>query len=259
MSRNLVELSGPALAEALSEDSVLVLPTGSIEHHGPHLPLNTDLLLAQTVAESAVAQAAEAGVDVWVLPALAYTKSDEHAWAPGTIWLSWDTLMRTVVDIGRSVAGTPARRLVFVNGHGGNVALLQVALRELRIQFGLRTFLLGGVPDPGLLGDLGRDELGLGIHGGLGETSMVLYLRPDLVDVEQAVRHVPPHLAEYAHIGFHGKPVSFGWTSDDFGTGGVVGDPTGASAELGGRLVGSAVANTVAALSEIASFTPRRD
>lgn len=250
MSRRLVEWSGPAAARALSADSILVLPTGSIEHHGPHLPLATDLILAESLAERIVDAAAAAGLDVWLLPSLPYSKSDEHAWAPGTMWLSATTLLDTLVDLGRSISSTAARTLVFYNGHGGNVALLQVALRELRLQFGLRTFLLNvSIP-------AGETELGFGIHGGSGETSLAMHLRPDLVDLSLAERAVPEHLAGFEQIGFGGAPVQFGWTSDDFGSGGVIGDPTTASAAEGAELAASLVAQGVAGLAEVARFEP---
>ena len=256
MSRLLSELSGPALASTLTAESIIVLPTGATEHHGPHLPLATDFIMAETIGTAVVDAAAATGLDVWRLPGLAYTKSDEHHWAPGTVWLSWDTLMRTIVDIGNSVANTPAKTLVFYNGHGGNIALLQVALRELRRRFGLRTFLMS-VGMPAGDGVEGPDELGFGIHGGHGETSMILHLRPDLVDLSLAERWVPDQLADHELIKFNGGAVSFGWLSNDFGPSGVIGDPTGATAEWGSTLFHRAVDAGVAALSEIARFDPR--
>lgn len=252
-SRDLVELSGPAVAAALTADSIVVLPTGAIEHHGPHLPLSTDLLTADMVGRAVVEAAAADGQDVWLLPALAYTKSDEHHWAPGTMWLNADTLLQTVVDIGRSIAATPARTLVFYNGHGGNIALLQVALREIRRRFGLRTFLMGAGMAAGD-GINGPDEHGFGIHGGHSETSMILYLRPDLVDMSQAARWIPDHMVDLQYIRFNGGPVHFGWLSDDFGPAGVVGDASGATADWGKSLYETALANGVAALAEIARF-----
>ncbi|CAN5141938.1 creatininase family protein [soil metagenome] len=252
-SRELHELPGPALASALTADSIIVLPTGSIEHHGPHLPLATDLILADLMSSRIVDAAVAAGLDVWRLAPLAYTKSDEHHWAPGTMWVSWDTLMRTLVDIGRSVANTPARTLVFYNGHGGNTALLMVALRELHIQFGLRTFLMNaGMPAGD--GVNGPDERGFGIHGGHGETSMVMALRPELVDVSLASRWVPDAIADFEHVKFNGGSVAFGWQSDDFGPSGVIGDPTEASAAWGAHLVETSTAQGVAELAEIARF-----
>lgn len=248
MSRKLVELAGPALNSTLSAESIVVLPTGSIEHHGPHLPLATDLLMADILAQRIVEGAAATGIDAWLLPALSYTKSDEHAWAPGTIWVGAHTLLDTLVAIGRGVAATPARTLVFYNGHGGNVALLQVALRELRVQFGLRTFFMN-VTIPA-----GDTEQGFGIHGGHGETSLAMHLRPDLVDLTHAVDATPRHLSRFERIGFAGAPVQFGWTSDDFGTGGVIGDPTGATAAHGEDLATQLIAEGGASLAEIAAF-----
>lgn len=253
MTREFAELSGPALASTLTSDSIVVLPTGAVEHHGPHLPLATDLLTADLIGHRVVDAAVAAGLDAWILPPLAFTKSNEHHWAPGTVWLGWETLMNTVRDIGRSIANTPARTLVFYNGHGGNIALLQVALRELHVEFGLRTFLMG-VPMPAGDGVNGPDELGFGIHGGHSETSVIMHLRPDLVDLSLASRSVPEHLAEFELVKFNGGAVQFGWQSNDFGPSGVIGDPTGASAEAGAALVEAAVAHGVAALTEIARF-----
>ncbi|TQS47025.1 creatininase family protein [Cryptosporangium phraense] len=242
---NFIDRTGPELG-ALDPDTVIVLPLGSIEQHGPHLPVSTDLTVASSVASAAV-EAAE--VETLLLPALSYTKSDEHAWSPGTIWVSWDTLMRTLVDIGRSLATTPARRLVLLNAHGGNSALAAVACRELRREFGLQTFLA----HPGLSAP--PDERGLGIHGGHSETSIMLHLRPDLVKMEHARRWVPEHLADYEHIGF-GKPVSFGWLSSDFNSDGVLGDASTATAAHGKELFETAVGTIASVLGEAQRFRP---
>jgi creatinine amidohydrolase len=253
--RLLSELSGPAAAAALDSESIVLVPTGAVEHHGPHLPLATDQLIAEAIAAAAVAGAAEGGLDVWRLPTLAYTKSDEHSWAPGTVWLDWDTMYRTCLEIGRAVAAMGAGTIVFANGHGGNTALLQVVLREIRKRHGLRTFAMPTLsmqctPPHGE----GLDEHGLGIHGGAAETSLLLHLRPDLVDLSVAERWVPEHLAEFELIGFNGRPVSFGWLSDDFGTPGVVGDPTQANPEYGELLYEASIAQAIASLREIARF-----
>ncbi|MET8994329.1 creatininase family protein [Amycolatopsis sp. Hca4] len=254
MNRALTELAGPSLADRIGRDSIVVLPTGAIEHHGPHLPLSTDALLASAVADAAVERAVAGGLDVWQLPTLTYTKSDEHSWAPGTVWLDAETLFRTVVEIGRAVQLMGAGTLVFVNGHGGNVALLQVALREIRKRFGLRTFLMPSLARTDPPEGEGLDEQDLGIHGGAAETSLVLHLRPDLVDLTRAERWVPEHLADFRHIGFNGRPVSFGWLSDDFGTPGVVGDPTQATPAYGKVLWEASVQQAVESLFEIARF-----
>lgn len=226
---------------------------GAIEQHGPHLPFNTDLVIADRVAIAAVERVGAAH-DVWLLPSLAYTKSNEHAWSAGTFWLSADTLLRVLDDIGRCVAMTSARRLVFMNGHGGNSALIGVANRELRLHHGLMTFLAhpGVPPDQG--GVSAADEQGTGIHGGTDETSLMLHLAPELVDMKTASRNIPQDLLQNRHVRFGGS-VGFGWLSNDFGPEGHIGDPTAATAERGAALFDAAVDAFCEALGEISAFS----
>ena len=251
-TRLLSELRAPELAELVTADSIVVQPLGAIEQHGPHLPFNTDLLIADRVATAAVERSGDEH-DVWLLPPLAYTKSNEHAWSPGTIWLSASTLLAVLDDLGRCVANTAARKLVFLNGHGGNSALVGVANRELRLHHGLMTFLAhpGVPPDQGGASPAG--ELGMGIHGGTDETSIMLHLAPELVDVTVASRNVPEWLGRNRHVRF-GGPVGFGWLSDDFGAAGHIGDPTEATVERGKQLFEGAVAAFCEALAEIREF-----
>jgi len=251
--RRLADLRAPEIAERLTPDSVVIQPIAAVEQHGPHLPLSTDLLIATSAVDAVVAERGDE-LDLWVLPPLAYGKSNEHAWSPGTVWLGPATLLAVLDDVGRSVAMLPTRRLAFVNGHGGNSSLLQVALRELRLAHGLLTFLLHPNVPPDQGGSSTEEELGMGIHGGLGETSLVLHLAPDLVDMTRAERHVPEEMAANRHVRF-GGPVAFGWTSDDFGPSGVIGDPTGATAERGKQQFEAIVAAMGDALAEAARFT----
>jgi creatinine amidohydrolase len=246
------DLTGPQVAERLTERSILVQPLGAIEQHGPHLPLSTDSVIATAVAEAAVAEVGDE-LDVWLLPTLQYTKSNEHAWSAGTVWLSATTLLAVLDDLGRCVATTPAQRLVFLNGHGGNSALLNVANRELRLAHGLMTFLAhpGVPPDQG--GTSPADELGMGVHGGTEETSLMLHLAPHLVDMSKAERRVPEAIAVNQYVRFGGR-VSFGWMSNDFFPDGYIGDPTAATEELGKQLFEGAVRGFTEALREIAAF-----
>lgn len=253
-SRLLVESSATEIAARLGPDSVVILPTGAIEQHGPHLPVATDLLIVQALAERTVERFGEE-LDLWLLPPLAYTKSNEHAWSAGTFWLSAATLTAVLADLGRSVARTPSRRLALLNGHGGNSSLLQVAARDIRLETGLRTFTLHPAVPADQGGASPAAELGMGVHGGLEETSLMLHLRPELVDMSLAERWVPEHLAGYRYVRF-GGPVSFGWSSDDFGTSGVIGDPSGASAEEGARRAEALVSFLGDALAEVARFDP---
>ena len=247
-----MELSGPRVGDVLSADSIIIVPLGAVEQHGPHLPLGTDLIVAEAVARATVEAHGEEH-DVWMLPPLGFTKSNEHAWSPGTMWLSAQTLLSVLDDIGRCIATTPARRVLFLNGHGGNSALLQVANRELRVKHGLRTFLAHPHMPADQGGSSAAGELGMGIHGGTDETSVMLHLRPDLVDMSLAVRRVPEKIAENKHVKFGGS-VPFGWLSNDFFPEGHIGDPTGASAELGASMFATAVSTLGEVLGEVSRF-----
>ena len=252
LSRQLAELRAPDIDRLITARSIFVQPLGAVEQHGAHLPFNTDLLIADRVATTAVERVGEE-LDVWLLPPLAYTKSNEHAWSSGTIWLSASTLLAVLDDIGRCVAMTGARKLVFMNGHGGNSALVGVANREIRLHHGLMTFLAhpGVPPDQG--GESPASELGMGIHGGTDETSLMLYLAPELVNISAAVRNVPDQLAENKYVRFGGT-VGFGWLSNDFGPNGHIGDPTDATHDRGAELFQGAVDAFCEALEEIADF-----
>ena len=252
MSRRYEELTGPDIAERVTPDSILLLPVGAVEQHGPHLPLAVDHVIAHETA-SAVVDVVGDELDVWQLPTLSVSKSNEHAWSPGTLWYSADTMMAILRDLGRCLASTGAERLVLLNGHGGNTTLLNTALRELRLEFGFKTFLVHPSVPPAYGGTSTASELGMGIHGGLNETSVFMHLRPDLVDLTKAERKVPEALAENRFVKFGGS-VMFGWLSNDFDEEGYIGDPTGANADLGKQLFDANVAHLGEQLAEIKTF-----
>ncbi len=252
MSRHLEDLSGPEIAERITESAIIIQPVGAVEQHGPHLPLSVDHVIAHEAAEALVAEYGDAS-DLWLLPTLSVSKSNEHAWSPGTIWLSATTMLAVIGDIAASVASTRAERLVFLNGHGGNTALLNVACREVRLAHGLKTFLVHPFVPADHGGKSPEAELGMDIHGGHQETSVFMHLRPHLVHLERAGRAVPATLADNAHVKFGGL-TSFGWLSNDFSPEGHIGDPTGATAEEGKQLFEAAVRLLGEQMAEIAAF-----
>lgn len=254
MTRRWAELRAPEFAD-LSARTIAILPVGSAEQHGPHLPLNTDFVVADSLARDVVDGYGDE-LSLMLLPSLAVSKSNEHAWSPGTLWLSAATLLSVLDEIARCVATTPVRKLVFLNGHGGNSALLQVASRDVRLAHGLSTFVMHPSVPPDQGGTSPADELGMGIHAGLEETSVMLHLRPDLVRLELGQRSVPEHLASFERVRFGGA-VSFGWLSSDFGTDGSLGDPTGATAEHGKRKYEAMITTAARSLAEVARFDPR--
>ena len=229
-------------------------PLGAIEQHGPHLPLSTDSVVADGGRRGRRRARSATRSTSGCCRRWQYTKSNEHAWSPGTIWLSATTLLAVLDDIGRCVATTPAQRLVFLNGHGGNSALLNVANREIRLAHGLMTFLA----HPGVPADQGgaspADELGMGVHGGTEETSLMLHLAPaPRRHGRSASGACPSSSPTTSYVRFGGR-VSFGWLSNDFNPDGYIGDPTPATAELGKQLFEGAVRGFGEALREIATF-----
>jgi creatinine amidohydrolase len=250
-TRRLGELTGPESGERITESSIVIVPFGAVEQHGPHLPLATDLLVVEAFADAVVAEFGDR-LDLWLLPALPYTNSSEHLWSPGTVAHSPETLLAMTRDLGRSLAGLRAERVVLLNGHGGNTSLLDVVARDLRVQHGFLTFLV----HPTLPADHGGtghpDEDGLGIHGGLAETSIMMHVRPDLVRSDLLVSNVPRWLNERPHVRFGG--TGFGWTSDDFGPSGVIGDATLADADHGKILFEQGVAHLGEVLADVATF-----
>jgi len=252
MSRLYEDLTASEIAAEISSSSILVLPVGAVEQHGPHLPLAVDHVIADEAATAVVDECGDE-LDVWQLPTMSISKSNEHAWSPGTLSFSAETLMAVLRDIGRSIAGTEAKRLVLLNGHGGNTTLLATALRELRLEFGLMTFLMHPALPPAYGGSSTESELGMGIHGGLDETSVFMHLRPGQVRLDRAARQVPESLERNTHVKFGGS-VSFGWLSNDFNPDGYIGDPTGATAERGKQIFEQSIAALSEAMEEVKVF-----
>ncbi len=256
MAIRIEQLKAPDAA-SIPPEAVVVLPIGAIEQHGPHLPLSVDRVIAEALAEALVSELPE-DCQAWFLPTLPYSKSNEHAWSPLTMWLSESTMSAVLDDIAASVAKAGIRRLAFLNGHGGNTTMLMTACREIRLKHGLLTFALHAFAPPAYVStgadDVATvDEHGMGIHGGHGETSVMLHLAPDEVDMDAAVRNVPEWMLENRHVKFGGS-VPFGWLSNDFGDTGLIGDPTGATAEEGKRLFEGAVTALVDQIEELLSF-----
>lgn len=250
--RDLAWLTGPEIAERLDPQSIVIQPIGAIEQHGPHLPVIVDHLIAEAAARATV-EAYGDELDLWLLPAQPVGKSNEHLWSAGTLSLSATSLLSVLDDLARSIATTGARKLVFLNGHGGNSSLLNVACREIRLAHGLQTFLLHPFVPPDQGGPSPDSELGMGVHGGHVETSVMLHLAPESVRMDLATRNVPDRLAENRQVRF-GGPATFGWLSNDFGPDGHVGDPTGATSEEGRRLFEASVEMLGAQLREVRAF-----
>jgi creatinine amidohydrolase len=235
--------------------AVIVQPIGAIEQHGPHLPVITDALTAEMISDRAVSSL-PSDSNVWQLPTIFYGKSTEHLGRAGTIAMSATTLMAVCMDLGASLAASGFRKLVFVNGHGGQPSLLDVVARDIRAASGLEVFPLmpGRFPLPE---GVPQVDPHYGIHAGQIETSIVQALRPDLVHMDRAVRdgEALGSLYERArHLTLEGA-VPTAWLIDDLSRSGVLGDPTAASPELGEAVVAAQTRMLAEALLEIREFS----
>ena len=252
-SRYLPDLSWTDVRDLAKEIGVVVLPIGAIEQHGPHLPTATDALLAEQITKLALERLPD-HAKVWRLPVQSYGKSNEHLGFEGTISLRAETLMAVVTDIAVSVAASGFRRLCFVNAHGGNSALLAMMAREIRVATGLmvfNTFTNAGAPDPIEISAL---EAKFGIHANDWETSLMLHLRPDLVQMDKAVKEYPTLEGD---VGLTSGAAVAAWLTRDWSISGVFGDATLATAERGAARLEVSVVALARVLEEISRFEVR--
>lgn len=244
--------------DALPRDrTLLVLPTAAIEQHGHHLPLATDTLINNLVLGKALEQIAPE-VHIYALPAVCYGKSNEHIGFPGTLSVTAKTFMDVVRDIGASVSASGFQKLVLYNTHGGNTSLVDVLARDLRAEFGLRTFSLsgsGGTVHEGL----NKQERAYGFHAGEVETAYLLYGTPEFVHPEAYTTNYIAHVDDANPLKPEGSAANFAWLTRDIAPSGVLGDPAPASAENGERWVNASASRIAELLMAMYSFVPRQE
>jgi creatinine amidohydrolase len=206
-----------------------VLPTAAIEQHGPHLPVGTDTMIAEGMLAE-VRRTCPDALDLRILPVQAVGKSNEHIHAPGTLTLPYDAALAAWIEIGLSVARAGVRKIVIVNSHGGNLPLIGILARELRVRAGMMavTCQWGSFGHPE--GMYSERERAYGIHGGDVETSLMLAFRPESVDFAQARNFRSS--AEQAPISPIGG-IAQAWVSSDLNPAGTVGNAAAATADKG--------------------------
>ncbi len=239
--------------DALPRDStLLVLPTAAIEQHGHHLPLATDTLINNLLLGHALKKL-PGDFSVYALPPVHYGKSNEHLGFPGTLSVSASTFMAVVRDIGSSLSSAGFQKLVLYNTHGGNTSLIDVMARDLRAEFGLRTFALhgsGGIAFEGLA----AQERTYGFHAGEVETSFLLAAAPELVDRSAYTVNYIANIDKPEPVLPENAPATFAWLTRDIAPSGVMGDPRPATAEKGARWLEEASTRLAAALQAMANF-----
>jgi mycofactocin system creatininase family protein len=231
------ELGNSTSRQLHGTSPALVIPVGSTEQHGPHLPLDTDTRIAAAVARGVAERLAEADHDAgWMLaPPIGYGASGEHEGFPGTVSIGTSALRLLLVEFGRS-ATSWANQLVFVNGHGGNVEALAGAAALLRYEER----------------DVGWCSCGVDnadAHAGHTETSVLLHISPEVVLLEERVPGNSAPLAELLPAMRSGGVAAVSEL-------GILGDPMTATPDDGARLFAEMIDGCI---GRIMRWKPDRD
>jgi creatinine amidohydrolase len=243
------ELTWPEMREAIARQPVVLLPFGAVEDHGPHLPLNTDNVIVETICLEAARRAPS---EMLVMPLVPYGLDEHHMDFPGTVSVD----MRTLLDCIAAIAGSAARHrfthILVVNGHGSNAPVADLAARRVVLETGVVCGAMSpnAAIDPTLaeptLSQMRRSEPGGMAHAGEYETAMMLHLRPDLVQMEKAVREMGQLHFDYFNWDLP-EPSILSWQDwwSRMSESGVCGDPTVATAAYGRALFETTVENLI--------------
>jgi creatinine amidohydrolase len=241
---------------ARRDDLVVVIPTATLEDHGHHLPIDTDARLVTAICERAVAAGDGRAL---LFPTQVHGYTPHHLDFPGSVTLRWNVFVEALVDQGRSLIRHGFDRLLFVNGHGSNQPLVDIAARLLGVEHrdavcgscfylqseeGRRTIAeVRDSPHPGGMA-----------HACELETSLYLHTAPDRVDMERAVdEHGYPETDNLWMDWSDGPLKLMPWWSS-FSATGVQGDPTRASSDKGAALFEAAVAEIAAYVEDLRSL-----
>ncbi|MFK0161868.1 creatininase family protein [Rhizobium sp. NPDC090279] len=234
---------------------IAVLPLGAYEQHGPHLPFETDALIAEGIA-SRLKVALPANLPVSFLPVEPVGYSVEHMDAAGTKTLTFDEAVHRWLDVAERLSKLGIRKFVMLNAHGGNSPLMTIVATEARLRFNMLAVATSwtrfGIPD----GLIAPDDKAIDIHGGDIETSVMLALHPERVDMSKAAdfpSRQSGFIKDFRHLRAYG-PHAFGWKMSDLSEQGVAGNAGAATAEKGERLIAHAVKGLVELLEDVDSF-----
>ncbi|MBC7603729.1 MAG: creatininase family protein [Ramlibacter sp.] len=257
-SRFWADLGTRDFAQLDPATTVAVLPVGATEQHGPHLPLSVDQVLVDGVVASALPLLAK-DLSVLFLPTQQVGYSPEHSLFPGTLTLSHGTVINTWVELGECVARAGVKKLLLLNSHGGQVSLMDIAARELRTRANLIVYSCNWWNLP--LGEevknlFSAQEHRFGVHAGEIETSMMLALRPQAVQMAHARNFASTsqeRAQNYPVLG-NGSSAKLGWQMQDYNVQGAAGNAAAATTEKGRAVLDAAGRELANLLAEIASL-----
>jgi len=239
-------LTWPEVRAAAEQDRVCLIPVATLEDHGPHLPIDTDLRITAEICRRV---ALEAEDDVVLLPAIPHGYSPHHMDFPGAITIGWETFTNYLLDIGRSLARHGFKRMLYLNGHGSNQNLVEMAARLVGVEYpdvlSAASFYLAGKQSAELIAEVRESEQGGMAHACELETSIYLAIDAEAVDMDKAVDELGYPQSECASMDWSDGPLKLmpWWSS--FSTTGVQGRATRGTPEKGERLLAGAVEEVV--------------
>jgi creatinine amidohydrolase len=255
--RDWTEIHWPDIAASEPPRWIAVLPLAATEQHGPHLPVGTDVMIAEAYL-ARVRQRLADTIPATFLPLQPVGISTEHIHYPGTLTLPTEVALKTWMALGQSVARSGIRKLVMVTSHGGNSAAMTLVAQDLRAQHGLLVVTTSwsrfGTPE----GLFPEEELRHGIHGGAVETSIMLAHFPEAVRRAEVADFRANSIAlekEYRWLSTQ-RPAPFAWQAQDLHKSGAVGDATLASADRGERLLDHGARAFCELLADVDKFDP---
>jgi creatinine amidohydrolase len=258
-ARDWAGIHWPDVPAAEAARWIAVLPLAATEQHGPHLPLATDVMIADAYL-SRVHELLPANVPATFLPVQPVGISIEHTDFPGTQTLSTEAALKDWMALGESVARAGVRKIVIVTSHGGNSAAMMLVAQDLRAQHGMLAVTTSwsrfGAPE----GLFSAEELRYGIHGGAVETSIMLARYGEHVRREAIADFRSSAIAmetEFRWLSTQ-RPAPFAWQAQDLHPSGAVGDATQANAEKGERLIEHGARGFCELLEDVDKFDVNR-
>jgi creatinine amidohydrolase len=255
--RDWTDIHWPDIAEGGPARWIAVLPLAATEQHGPHLPVGTDVMIAQAYL-ARVRELLPDSLPVTFLPLQPVGISTEHIGYPGTLTLPTDVALNAWMALGMSVARAGIKKLVMVTSHGGNGAAMTLVAQDLRAACGLLAVTTGWSRLSAPEGLFSAEEAHHGIHGGAVETSIMLARYPHHVRNDMIADFHPNSIAmekDYRWLAAH-RPAPFAWQAQDLHASGAAGDATQASAEKGQYLLDQGARAFCELLADVDRFDP---
>lgn len=226
-----------------ADDTLIVIPTGAIEQHGPHLPLSVDTDIIEALLDKLPTSPL-----IKILPALSIGCSPEHKNFSGTLSFSSSLFSNIVREIVSNLANKGYKKFLFFNGHGGNSDILKALLYELKADHHIETYAVNWYRLIKTENYFDEKTINYDIHGGAVETSVMMYIKPDLVKKDLCQNFIKEN-SKKTNV----DSVSYGWKAEELNIQGAIGNASIATRDIGQKIFNEALDNLTLLLSDLTS------